>query len=82
MQFMQKVQPIFQNPFEAFNPLKKVDRYSMPRHELGVVKSRKDADAVVDTALKSVGSLYRKFAEDTHELSGASLTLAVPGAHF
>ena len=25
--FMRKVQPIFQNPFEAFNPLKRVDRY-------------------------------------------------------
>ncbi len=24
---MAKVQPVFQNPFEAFNPLKKVDRY-------------------------------------------------------
>ena len=25
--FMHQVQPIFQNPFEAFNPLKRVDRY-------------------------------------------------------
>ena len=25
--FMRQVQPIFQNPFEAFNPLKRVDRY-------------------------------------------------------
>ena len=25
--FMRLVQPIFQNPFEAFNPLKRVDRY-------------------------------------------------------
>ena len=24
---MGHVQPIFQNPFEAFNPLKRVDRY-------------------------------------------------------
>ena len=27
MRFMAAVQPIFQNPFEAFNPLKRVDRY-------------------------------------------------------
>ena len=27
MAFMRQVQPIFQNPFEAFNPLKRVDRY-------------------------------------------------------
>ena len=25
--FMSRVQPIFQNPYEAFNPLKRVDRY-------------------------------------------------------
>ncbi|HMB72725.1 MAG TPA: ATP-binding cassette domain-containing protein, partial [Gammaproteobacteria bacterium] len=27
LSFMRQVQPIFQNPFGAFNPLKKVDRY-------------------------------------------------------
>ena len=27
MRFMAAVQPIFQNPFEAFNPLKRVDTY-------------------------------------------------------
>ena len=27
MRFMGQVQPIFQNPFESFNPLKQVDRY-------------------------------------------------------
>jgi len=27
LQFMRAVQPIFQNPFEAFNPLRRVDRY-------------------------------------------------------
>ena len=24
---MANVQPVFQNPFEAFNPLKQIDRY-------------------------------------------------------
>jgi len=24
---MKRVQPIFQNPFEAFNPMKRLDRY-------------------------------------------------------
>ena len=27
LKFMAAVQPVFQNPFEAFNPLKKVDEY-------------------------------------------------------
>src|SRR5437016_2626344 len=26
-EFMARVQPIFQNPFEAFNPLKRIDRF-------------------------------------------------------
>lgn len=75
MQFMQKVQPIFQNPFEAFNPLKKVDRYLYATTmNFGVVKSRKDADAIVDTALKSVGlSLQEVRGRYPHELSGGQL---------
>ena len=34
---MAQVQPIFQNPFEAFNPLKRVDRYLLAtaRHFAG-----------------------------------------------
>ena len=37
LKFMAAVQPVFQNPFEAFNPLKKVDRYlaSTARRFLG-----------------------------------------------
>src|SRR5690606_39317901 len=27
LEFMSHVQPVFQNPFEAFNPLKKIERY-------------------------------------------------------
>ena len=27
VEFMRHVQPVFQNPFETFNPLKQVDRY-------------------------------------------------------
>jgi ABC-type oligopeptide transport system ATPase subunit len=27
LEFMANVQPVFQNPFEAFNPLKRIDRY-------------------------------------------------------
>ena len=27
LDFMRQIQPIFQNPYEAFNPLKRVDRY-------------------------------------------------------
>jgi peptide/nickel transport system ATP-binding protein len=75
IQFMQKVQPIFQNPFEAFNPLKKVDRYLYATaRNFGVAGNRKSADEVVDNALKSVGlSLEEVRGRYPHELSGGQL---------
>jgi peptide/nickel transport system ATP-binding protein len=75
MQFMQKVQPIFQNPFEAFNPLKKVDRYLYATAmNFGVARNRKSADEVVDDVLRSVGlSLEEVRGRYPHELSGGQL---------
>ena len=75
MQFMQNVQPIFQNPFEAFNPLKKVDRYLYATAmNFGAVRNRKNADKVVDDALQSVGlSLEEVRGRYPHELSGGQL---------
>jgi peptide/nickel transport system ATP-binding protein len=54
--FMRKVQPIFQNPFEAFNPMKRVDRYlfATARRMADVTGEAAIAEAA-DTALKSVG---------------------------
>jgi ABC-type glutathione transport system ATPase component len=51
-----KVQPVFQNPFEAFNPLKRVDRYlrSTARRFLEVPAKRKSTRAM-DEALVKVG---------------------------
>ncbi len=42
--FMRKVQPIFQNPFEAFNPMKRVDRYLF-------ATARRMADVAGETAI-------------------------------
>ena len=42
--FMRKVQPIFQNPFEAFNPMKRVDRYLF-------ATARRMADVVGEAAI-------------------------------
>jgi peptide/nickel transport system ATP-binding protein len=73
--FMAKVQPVFQNPFEAFNPLKQVDRYlaSTARQFLGL---RDDAGIgrAVDDALQKVGlSLAEVHGRYPHELSGGQL---------
>jgi len=73
--FMRRVQPIFQNPFEAFNPLKKLDRYlfTTARRIAGLAAT----DAIVesaDQALKKVGlSLAEVRGRFPHELSGGQL---------
>ncbi|MBZ9936835.1 ABC transporter ATP-binding protein [Mesorhizobium sp. BR1-1-16] len=73
--FMAKVQPIFQNPFEAFNPLTTLDFYlfSTARRFLGL-KARSEIDAAADKALQHVGlSLAEVRGRYSHELSGGQL---------
>jgi peptide/nickel transport system ATP-binding protein len=73
--FMRKVQPIFQNPFEAFNPMKRVDRYlfATARRVADVNGEAAIAEAA-DTALKSVGlSLAEVRGRFPHQLSGGQL---------
>jgi peptide/nickel transport system ATP-binding protein len=73
--FMRKVQPIFQNPFEAFNPMKRVDRYlfATARRMADVTAGPAVAEAS-DTALRSVGlSLAEVRGRFPHQLSGGQL---------
>jgi len=73
--FMKEVQPIFQNPFEAFNPLKRVDRYLFitARRFLGT-RQRAAAEEAADSALRQVGlSLAEVKGRFPHELSGGQL---------
>jgi peptide/nickel transport system ATP-binding protein len=71
LDFMRQVQPIFQNPFEAFNPLKRVDRYlfvTARRFATG------DPEQRADEALRQVGlSLAEVRRRFPHELSGGQL---------
>lgn len=73
--FMKRVQPIFQNPFEAFNPLKKVDRYLfMTARYFTDAKTNDEVEARTDRALKLVGlSLVEVKGRFPHELSGGQL---------
>ena len=75
LDFMHAVQPIFQNPFEAFNPLKRVDRYLfMTARRFTDARSRADVERHVDTALLKVGlSLAEVQGRFPHELSGGQL---------
>src|SRR5574342_1181060 len=55
-EFMRKVQPVFQNPFETFSPLRRVDAYLFDTAlNFGMALNRQDAAEVVDAALQSVG---------------------------
>ncbi|MBR0953779.1 ABC transporter ATP-binding protein [Bradyrhizobium canariense] len=75
MAFMRKVQPIFQNPFESFNPLKRLDRYLfMTRRRFSGAAGEPAAEAVVDDALHKVGLSLREVRDRyPHELSGGQL---------
>lgn len=75
MDFMRKVQPIFQNPFEAFNPLKQVDRYLlMTARRFTDAKTNAEIEARADVALQQVGlSLAEVKGRFPHELSGGQL---------
>jgi ABC-type oligopeptide transport system ATPase subunit len=78
LEFMSKVQPVFQNPFEAFNPLKRIDRYleSTARRFLGT-RDRRAIDTAMDEALVKVGlSLAEVRGRFPHELSGGQLQRA------
>jgi peptide/nickel transport system ATP-binding protein len=78
LQFMRKVQPIFQNPFEAFNPLKRVDRYLFASaYHFAGHHGRAGREAAADEALKKVGlSLAEVKGRFPHELSGGQLQRA------
>jgi len=75
LEFMSQVQPIFQNPFEAFNPLKRVDRYLFASaSRFAGLRGRDAREAAADRALKLVGlSLVEVKGRFPHELSGGQL---------
>lgn len=75
MDFMAAVQPIFQNPFEAFNPLQRVDGYLLKTAQrFRNARRGAEAEGIADEALGKVGlsfaEIHRRFP---HELSGGQL---------
>jgi len=73
--FMRQVQPIFQNPFEAFNPLKRVDHYLyFSARRFAAARGRADIETRTDKALQQVGlSLAEVKGRFPHALSGGQL---------
>lgn len=75
LEFMHAVQPVFQNPFEAFNPLKEVERYLASTARTFLKLSRTaDIEEAMDGALQKVGLSYAEIkGRFAHELSGGQL---------
>lgn len=75
MQFMREIQPVFQNPFETFNPLKKVENYLFETAvNFGLAPSRAQARSTVQAALERVGlSLEAVLGKYPNEFSGGQL---------
>ena len=74
LEFMRQVQPIFQNPFEAFNPLKRVDRYLLMTARRFTGARGRETESAADQALRDVGlSLAEVKGRFPHELSGGQL---------
>ncbi|QQA41934.1 ABC transporter ATP-binding protein [Pelagovum pacificum] len=73
--FMSRVQPIFQNPFEAFNPLTRIDSYLFATaRRFRKAKNRKEEEAIADEAMQQVGlSIAEVRGRYSHELSGGQL---------
>lgn len=74
MEFMKEVQPVFQNPFETFNPLKKIDTYLYETEKnFGMADSKKDHQ-VIKRSLNLVGlSLEEISGKYPSEMSGGQL---------
>ena len=73
--FMARVQPVFQNPFEAFNPLTRVDAYLFgTAHRFTGASTSEEKERVCDQALQRVGlSMAEIKGRFSHELSGGQL---------
>ena len=73
--YYRAIQPIFQNPFEAFSSRKKVDRYLYDTAlRLRIAANRKEAREIVADVLESVGlELSRIEGKYANQFSGGEL---------
>ena len=74
-EFKREVQPVFQDPFETFNPFRKVTDYlEATALNFGMAKSRREAIRLIDDRLQRIGmdphDVHGKFP---HEFSGGQL---------
>ncbi|MBZ0302648.1 MAG: ABC transporter ATP-binding protein [Anaerolineae bacterium] len=69
--FLKQVQPVFQDPFATFSPLKRIDHYLYETVYNYQMASRANADAYINDVLTSVGlTLHEVKGRFPNELSG------------
>lgn len=74
LEFMRQIQPIFQNPFESFNPLCRVDRFLYSTAHNFFSENKDDRAKRIEEALNAVGlSISEVGGRYPHELSGGQL---------
>ena len=71
-QFRREVQPVFQDPFDVFNPFYRVDHVlTTPLKRYGMARSDAEARPIIEDALKRVGLRPKDtLGRFPHELSG------------
>ncbi|MGQ9473039.1 MAG: ABC transporter ATP-binding protein [Candidatus Caldatribacteriaceae bacterium] len=75
-EFIRLVQPVFQNPYETFNPLKKVETYfHLVIHKLRIVDGNgHTVEKIIDKSLNSVTLAWEDIrGKYPHEFSGGQL---------
>ncbi|BER91793.1 ABC transporter ATP-binding protein [Atrimonas thermophila] len=75
-EFIRLVQPVFQNPYETFNPLKKVETYfHLAIRKLQIARDNGcTAESIIDKALNSVALSWEEVrGKYLHEFSGGQL---------
>jgi peptide/nickel transport system ATP-binding protein len=69
--YYREVQPVFQDPFAAFSPLKRIDHYLYETVRNYGMAKRKDADQYIDEVLHEVGLTFAEIkGRYPNELSG------------
>jgi peptide/nickel transport system ATP-binding protein len=70
--YIKRVQAVFQDPYEVYNPFYTVDRLlEMPIRKFRLARSQKEGQALMEQALDAVGlSMDRVLGRYPHQLSG------------
>ncbi len=74
-EFMKKIQPIFQDPFDSFDPMKKTELFIYETiKNFNISKKREAINSIIDQYLKKVGLNYQMIKDKyPHEFSGGQL---------